>query len=121
MSNKVEYSRKYRLNNLEKTRKACRDWYERNPVAQREIHLKRRYGIDIEYYDLMSASQGGGCLICGALGEKLEVDHSHKTQEVRGLLCGNCNTGLGYFKDDTHSLNMAVAYLDKTGARPCTS
>jgi hypothetical protein len=39
------------------------------------------------------------------------VDHGHETGEVRGLLCSNCNLGLGYFKDNPKYLEGAIKYL----------
>jgi hypothetical protein len=53
-----------------------------------------------------------GCAICGTKGVKLHIDHCHMTNHVRGLLCHNCNTGLGLFKDDVRLLAAAIAYLD---------
>jgi hypothetical protein len=50
------------------------------------------------------------CEICGADG-KLFVDHDHKVQFVRGLLCPSCNCGLGHFRDSPELLRKAVKYL----------
>lgn len=51
----------------------------------------------------------GVCTICGEPGD--QVDHCHETGQVRGLLCVNCNTGLGKFKDDPDLLEFARIYL----------
>lgn len=50
------------------------------------------------------------CTICGKTG-KLNVDHDHKREIFRGLLCDNCNFGLGHFKDDPQLLEFARIYL----------
>lgn len=50
------------------------------------------------------------CVICGNSG-KLVVDHDHKTGAVRGMLCSECNLGLGKFKDDPELLEFARIYL----------
>jgi protein-arginine kinase activator protein McsA len=52
----------------------------------------------------------GKCNICGKTA-KLAVDHDHKTNKFRGLLCDNCNMGLGQFKDDPMLLEFAQIYL----------
>ena len=53
------------------------------------------------------------CAICGIHNDisRLGVDHNHKTQAVRGLLCHDCNTGLAAFEDDSDLLTTAVIYL----------
>ena len=51
------------------------------------------------------------CAICGAT-ERLEIDHSHVTGQVRGRLCGDCNRGLGLFREQPERLHNAAAYLE---------
>lgn len=59
--------------------------------------------------------QGGRCAICGTdnTGKRrcFHVDHNHDTGKIRGLLCGNCNSGLGNLRDDVGLLNRAIQYL----------
>ena len=50
------------------------------------------------------------CVICGS-EERLVVDHDHKTNEVRGLLCQRCNLGLGHFRDDPQLMEFAAQYI----------
>ncbi len=50
------------------------------------------------------------CVICGVEGP-LVVDHDHTTGQVRGMLCNNCNLGLGHFKDSPLLLEFAAQYL----------
>jgi len=50
------------------------------------------------------------CTICGANSD-LVVDHNHRTNKIRGMLCNRCNQGLGQFKDDPMLLEMARIYL----------
>lgn len=70
------------------------------------------YGITEEQFLQMSAAREDKCDICGQRSNRrLHVDHCHKTKVVRGLLCLQCNTGLGLFKDDPANLIRASNYL----------
>ena len=87
---------------------------ERFNAAEYKRQLRRRYGITQEQYDAMFRAQNGSCAICGGQsldGKRLHVDHDHKTGKVRGLLCINCNHGLGKFQDSADNLTNAWAYL----------
>jgi hypothetical protein len=87
---------------------------ERVRAKKRRVRLAK-FGITPEIYDQMLVEQDGKCAICGVpcFVEKraLAVDHDHKTNSVRGLLCINCNTGLGKFKDNATVLMKAAQYL----------
>lgn len=69
----------------------------------------RNMGCDDETVKLLLA--GGECVICGTQTQKLVIDHCHKTNKVRGVLCNECNIGLGKFKDDPILLEFAKIYL----------
>lgn len=71
----------------------------------------KKYGITLEEWKQILERQGNACAICGDRKAKLVIDHSHKTNKVRGLLCNQCNTGLGCFKDNRRSLRNAELYL----------
>jgi len=73
------------------------------------------YGLTLEDYDTMLVEQNNSCAICNRTVEgNLFVDHDHKTDGVRGLLCNSCNLGLGYFYDNVDFLTQAVLYLKST-------
>jgi hypothetical protein len=80
---------------------------------RRANNLRHRYGIELEDYDRMLSEQGGVCYICkDPPGKKLlSVDHCHKDGTIRGLLCHNCNNGLGKFKDNIVLMYRAITYL----------
>lgn len=75
----------------------------------------KKYGITEVDYQTLLAKQNGGCAICGSSGERrrLDVDHCHITDKIRGLLCNNCNRGLGHLKDDPALLRLAATYLER--------
>jgi hypothetical protein len=76
------------------------------------VNVTRRYayGIEPEQYDTMFEKQKGLCAICQK-NKKLCVDHNHFTGEIRGLLCHDCNRGLGSFRDNIDFLKRALEYL----------
>jgi hypothetical protein len=84
-------------------------------VKDRDQKLKKLYGIGVKEYDIMLSKQQGCCAICGKPADEfkkaLAVDHDHLTGEVRGLLCSNCNTGIGNLRDDIGMLYRAIEYL----------
>lgn len=90
-------------------------------VSERARHRQRikPYKLTPEEFDRIAAEQNNACAICleapqgGLLA--LLVDHNHETGEVRGLLCGPCNTGLGQFQDDPDLLERAKQYLTTRG------
>jgi protein-arginine kinase activator protein McsA len=93
------------------------DWNRRNP-EKIELYKKRgrlaRYKLTVEQYDALHFLQGGKCSICQNPIINLHVDHDHKTGKVRGLLCNNCNTGLGSLRDSLEILKSAVKYLESS-------
>lgn len=96
----------------------CIDCY---PEYRQEINAKRlsrSSGVTVSAATLREA-QNGRCAICGTAEAaapcgRLHLDHDHTTHVVRGLLCGNCNAGLGQFKDDPVRLRAAIDYLART-------
>jgi hypothetical protein len=76
----------------------------------------KKYNITgIEVWRMVQ-KQEGMCDICSSTfvpWTKFHIDHCHDSGKVRGLLCHNCNIGLGMFKDNKESLSKAIKYLDK--------
>jgi hypothetical protein len=85
-------------------------------LAEREYHLKKKYGITLADYDELLEVQGGVCAICGEARPEdraLHVDHDHETGEVRGLLCFRCNNALGDLREEYELFQRAANYLDR--------
>jgi hypothetical protein len=103
-----EYMKEYRKNNEQKLKN-----YDK--TTRKEGNLRRTYGISIEEYGILLKKQGGRCAICGKIpnGRDLCVDHDHKTGKIRGLLCHNCNTGIGQFQDNILLLQNTIKYLER--------
>ena len=88
---------------------------KRRPVQTDEQKRRTRsrvYGISVEALLAMEEAQAGRCAICERVAN-LVVDHDHVSGQVRGLLCGQCNSGLGLFGDDIQRLAKAIAYLSE--------
>jgi hypothetical protein len=93
--------------------------FEANSSYHRHKHLKKEYGADIGYERKLLVEQEGKCAICRKPEEltrnsgqrRLSLDHDHDTKALRGLLCGNCNHGLGYFDHNPDHLRAAADYI----------
>ncbi len=123
---KSEYDREYYQKNKDKKLEARRKYYYKNRekllekqklykknnrekvlAGMRNTNYKRKYGITADEADAMYSK---GCKVCGGT-HRLHIDHNHENGEIRGVLCHNCNLGIGYFKDNTNRLLAAVEYL----------
>lgn len=101
----------YRLTNFKKTE-----------ASRRKSLLKNKFNLTELDYKQLSSSQNNLCAICqqpetatckGTV-KFLAVDHCHKTGRIRGLLCTDCNTSLGKFKDNPQRFINAANYLLKS-------
>lgn len=104
---------------------AIKKWNENNPdkIAEykskyyykfREKFTLKKYGLTEREYTRKLIEQNGVCAICNkqeTSQRQLAVDHNHETGEIRGLLCGNCNRGLGHFQENLEILDKAKDYL----------
>lgn len=92
-----------------------------NKQYQREKYELFKYGLTPERKAALLESQGNGCAICGyTFGQKkgdMHVDHCHNTGEVRGLLCNECNTGIGLLRENAEIMRSAINYLENANAR----
>lgn len=117
-----------RYRNPEKRKKILETgarWRERNPDADADKTLRRKYGITLAQYDELFELQGGVCALCkkgettkrrkkGEGRERLAVDHCHDTGRVRGLLCFKCNTAIGSLGDTEEDARKVVEYLSNS-------
>lgn len=87
---------------------------ERHKYRDREGHLWRKYRLNTNMFEALVSAQLGNCAICGANEDlNLHVDHDHRTNRVRGLLCGKCNKAIGLLNDDPELLISAERYLER--------
>jgi hypothetical protein len=71
-----------------------------------------RHGLTRDQYGALLATQDRLCAICGArFTDTPHIDHDHESGVVRGLLCGQCNVGIGMFHDDPDVVYAASLYL----------
>jgi len=129
-------SRKYAQEHREEMKEKTYLWRENNPEKSKEIYrrystsekgkLKSRrymkkkrllsYGITENELEQMKKNQNNRCAICGDIIEEFTknfaIDHNHKTGKVRGLLCMNCNSGLGCFRENKMTMLKAINYLE---------
>jgi hypothetical protein len=89
--------------------------YKKNRTARLHGRRKYLYGLEPEHFEQMKQAQNNKCGICPATEPggrgNWHVDHNHETGAVRSLLCADCNTGLGKFKDSPALLIAAAQYV----------
>lgn len=116
---KRAYAKQYYQNNQERLKTEAREKRRQNP----EWSLKYYHDLSLDEYNQLLAQQNNVCAIChnpqdivlNGNVKRLYVDHCHITGKIRGLLCNNCNAGLGRFKDDPMKLINALFYLKQSG------
>ncbi len=85
----------------------------------RKISYTKGCNIPISQYKEILKKENGVCAICESketrkrkgMIVRLSIDHNHTTGEIRGLLCHNCNVGLGHFLDNVEFLLKAIRYI----------
>lgn len=123
----LENSKRWASNNPRRLRAKYKRWFQKNKEKMhrrnREYHQNNRDSINVRHrlnkhkitsieYDAMLKKQRNRCSICRCKFEKTpHIDHCHRTNKNRGLLCSDCNLGLGRFKDNKKYLRSAIQYL----------
>lgn len=120
--NSFDRNKRWALRNPGRMAELSRDWNRKNPdrrvVLNRGSRLRNIYGITQDDYDRMLEAQGGRCAICKTATptgkwKVFAVDHCHTTGKIRGLLCNECNRGMGLLRDSAELLRKAADYLDQ--------
>lgn len=108
------YWKKYRSNipfedwrKIVEKRKFNKNLYSNRSSKNRFL----RYGLSEKQFQEILNNQKKLCKICHKPLTKYCLDHNHETNKIRGILCHNCNLGLGLFKDNINFLNNAIIYL----------
>jgi Recombination endonuclease VII len=78
--------------------------------SRRHYRLTQKYGIGADEVERLMERQGGICSICREAAPA-HVDHDHVTGAVRGILCADCNAGMGRLRDDPWVIRRAIEYL----------
>ena len=106
-----KYLKTYRMNkeNRKKQIGYLTKWKTKNDFSKYKYKYKC-YKHDIDFDDMI-IKQVGRCAICKGIMIKPCIDHNHKTDVVRGLLCPLCNTALGMLKEKKGNFERAIKYL----------
>lgn len=109
---------------LARVRASAQEWRASAPPELRKSRGRKQLftkrGVTAEWYDETLAEQGGVCAICKQPESKLSsggglkmlaIDHDHITGKARGLVCQQCNIGIGAFRDSPDLLRKATLYL----------
>lgn len=102
--------------NRKRYNERARVWAADNKVRLLVKRWSKGRAFTVDDYSAMVKAQGNLCAICGMppkAGRVLDIDHNHKTGRIRGLLCSQCNKGIGHFSDDQNLLTLAAKYLER--------
>ncbi len=109
---KAVHIKNWQQRNRERYLSSVKAWRLHNPDRVRNSNMIRNYGITLEEFNKLLQDQQGLCAICNAQMEKPCIDHSHRTNTVRGLLCHACNVKLAAV-DDPVWLHAAIIYVER--------
>ena len=98
---------------LEAARELRQLWKD-SPRSRRRFYRHSKYLSYEVYKKILPQLEGGGpCDCCGRTGKKMHIDHCHRKMKFRGVLCEQCNKGIGHFGDDHEFVFLAAIYLEK--------
>ena len=121
-SHNKEQLKQYHADYYAKNKDKIKSYPSQLKHASKDAHLRRTYGIQIEEYNRLLTEQDGVCAVCqktettkhqNGKTTSLCVDHCHSTGRVRGLLCRNCNGGIGKLQESAELLRKAAEYLER--------
>ena len=106
----------YRKDNKELVAVAKRKYAGANPDKVRRWGFRtswKQKGFNPDDAERFIAERNNKCEICGCkpTAKALCLDHCHATKKFRGVLCSNCNAGIGMFKDNTELMVRAIDYI----------
>jgi hypothetical protein len=111
---KKSHSAKHYKHNADSVKQAVSKYRAAHPEKIKATWLKGRYGLSLSSFNAMLDEQNSQCAICRvdfSSAIRPNVDHDHMTGAVRGLLCSNCNKGIGFLGDQASTVAAAVQYL----------
>jgi hypothetical protein len=100
-------------------KRLLKGWIARCKSCVADCDRLRKYNMSPKGFHKMMRKQNDQCAVCDVelevgsedKNKEPQVDHDHKTDVVRGILCLNCNTGIGKFKDSPELCKRAAKYL----------
>jgi hypothetical protein len=110
-----EYQRSDKTKIKNNIRNIVTGYHHKRSSYFKDYHFKKKYGISTIEYNQMLVSQNFLCKICKVHHTEahngLYVDHCHKSEKVRGLLCQKCNSAIGMLREDINIINNVLEYL----------
>lgn len=106
-----------------KSRETCKERRKSDPILKaRDKQNKRKkllesYGLSERGFNELLKNQNYKCGVCKKQIDihTANIDHDHKTNKVRGLLCKACNFLVGTFENRIALLMQAGRYLYSSG------